>query len=215
MEHTKKFYFKDEISNESILVEFKINQDELNILKRFTEYLEDLLKTKIILEKIPTQLRIEANKEKGVSFSVNLPPDDDIIVFLYKLRPLILESEYASFHKVIGILGKRIESQLVRNFLKVQNSIFNIKRLQKQFTITFKDQIINSEEALFKWLNSFEYHRDEEKRREIEKLNELLPMEATKAIFLFILTEKIKAIFNVYSILQVVFGRHKKIELIT
>lgn len=75
--------------------------------------------------------------------------------------------------------------------------------------IRSKDELVNSEKVLFDWLNSYEYHRDAEKREFTDRLDEALPLEASKVIFLSLLTDKAEAIFNVATLVRVVLGKQK------
>ena len=75
--------------------------------------------------------------------------------------------------------------------------------------IRSNDELVNSEKVLFDWLNSYEYRRDEEKREFTDRLDEALPLEASKVIFLSLLTDKAEAIFNVATLVRVVLGKQK------
>jgi hypothetical protein len=72
--------------------------------------------------------------------------------------------------------------------------------------------ILNSEKVLNDWLNSFEYHRDKEKRKFIESINEMFPLDASKVIFLGLLSDKVQAIRNIAIFTRVVVGKQKSVE---
>jgi hypothetical protein len=60
--------------------------------------------------------------------------------------------------------------------------------------ISSNDVLLNSEETLQKWLNAFEYHRDEDKRQELDTLHWLWPTDISRALFLALLLDKADAV---------------------
>jgi hypothetical protein len=93
-----------------------------------------------------------------------------------------------------------------------QREIYTGKRMQSMFRIQSDDVVLNSEKVLNDWLNSFEYHRDKEKRKFIESLHEMFPLEASKVLFLGLLSDKTQAIRNIAIFIRVVVGRQKSVE---
>jgi len=94
----------------------------------------------------------------------------------------------------------------------MQREIYNGKRTQSAFQIKSNDTVLNSEKVLNDWLNSYEYHRDKEKRKFIESLHEMFPLEASKVIFLGLLSDKTQAIINVAKFIRVVVGKQESVE---
>jgi hypothetical protein len=52
-----------------------------------------------------------------------------------------------------------------------------------------------------KWLNAFEYHRDEDKRNEVEALHWPWPTEGSRALFLALMLDKAAAVSYVHWII--------------
>jgi hypothetical protein len=76
---------------------------------------------------------------------------------------------------------------------------------QGLYTLSINDKIINSEEVLMKWLNAHEYHRDSDKQKQLAELYSMLSPEVPKAIFVWLLHSKAKAIlFVAFMILRMV-----------
>ena len=69
------------------------------------------------------------------------------------------------------------------------------------------DVVLNSEKVLYDWLNSFEYHRDQEKPQFIESRHQMIPMDASKVLFLGLLADKAEAINNLAALISVIVGR--------
>ena len=73
--------------------------------------------------------------------------------------------------------------------------------------------IINSEKALFVWLNAYEYHRDQNKKREIDRYHQLLPLDHSKAFFLMLLSDKIRAIAAIARFVNIILGKAETARL--
>jgi hypothetical protein len=58
-------------------------------------------------------------------------------------------------------------------------------------------------------LNSYEYHPNDEKRQFIEDLQQVLPSDALKVIFMGLLSDKAEAIFNLAEFVLVVLGKQR------
>jgi len=84
--------------------------------------------------------------------------------------------------------------------------------MQSMFRIQSNDVVLNSERVLYDWLNSFEYHRDKEKKKFIESLHAMFPLNATKALFIGLLSDKTQAIYSVARLIRVVVGKQESME---
>jgi hypothetical protein len=73
--------------------------------------------------------------------------------------------------------------------------------------------LLNSESVLFDWLNSHEYHRNEDKREFIESLHQMIPLDLTKVVFLRLLVHKAVAAINMTTLISVLLGRKEEIEV--
>jgi hypothetical protein len=113
-----------------------------------------------------------------------------------------LEKERTNFNKVCAILGKRINNDAFRKFLKQRREVYTGERLQKKIRIIQNDMILNSEEFLNDWLNAYEFHRDKNKREKIKRLHEFFPIEGSKPILLLLLYDKYSTIVEIASLLE-------------
>jgi hypothetical protein len=205
------FNVRQPSSEHSATVEAEFADDEIDRLKAYCDYVDQLLKIRLVEAGIPCELNVNYTETEGITLSTKLPPEDDVMALLHGLRPVILNDEHGSFNRICGILQRRIEEPLVRNALKRQRQIYDGRRMQEQLIVTSSvnaaEAIINSEESLFKWLNAFEYHRDQDKKAEIEKFHQLVPLDFSKAIFLMMISDKVRAICNVAGLAQIVIGK--------
>lgn len=56
------------------------------------------------------------------------------------------------------------------------------------------------------WLNSHEYHRDQDKKKKLKPIFEQLSHDGSKAIFVMIIVDKIKAILKLSDLIKLITG---------
>jgi len=212
MAHEYKFTLLLKNTDEKISLSGKFEDEDWACLEEFTQYADELLRTKFVQDGMPASLKIRWDKESGGVISSKLPPWDDVTVFLHKFRPIGLPSETTYFVKICNILTKEVADPYFRGMIKEQREIYAGKRMQPQFQIRSDNVVLNSEKVLYDWLNAYEYHRDKKKREFIDSLHTMLPLEASKVIFLSLLSDKTKAIHNVAGLTRVVLGKQKSVE---
>ena len=54
--------------------------------------------------------------------------------------------------------------------------------------------VLNSDDTLMKWLNAYEYHRDEDKRRQLGELHEVWPIGFSKGMWGGMMIDKARAV---------------------
>jgi hypothetical protein len=215
--HKTSFEVTRADSGEKAPVTAEFSEEEVECLRAYCRYVEEVFAVKLVQDGIPCSVRLDYKEGVGTTVTSELPPDEDVVVLLHRLRPLILHNEHASFNKVTGILGGRIEEPLVRAALKTQHAIYDGRAMQRQVVVRSTadgaEIVINSETALFKWLNAYEYHRDQDKKREIDRYHQLLPLDHSKAFFLMLLSDKIRAIASIASFADVILGKAETTRL--
>jgi len=212
MAHQYKLTVLFKNADEKISLSGKFEDEDWARLEEFTQYADELLKTKFVQDGMPASLKIRWDEKSGVESFSTLPPWDDVTVFLHKFRPIGLQSESTSFVKICSILTKELAHPYFRRMIKEQREIYAGKRMQAQFQIRSDNDLLNSEKVLYDWLNAYEYHRDKKKRAFIDSLHTMLPLEASKVIFLSLLSVKTIAIHNVAELTRVVLGKQKSVE---
>lgn len=193
---------------QEVLVTFE--DDEWNCLVSFLDYCDQLQKTKICTEGAPGGVRTKYEQGVGWSYETDLPPDDDFIALLHRLRPFLLNDEPTNFYKVVNLLSRRIEADSFRGFIKRLKHFYSGKRFREMISITSNDVAINSEETLMKWLNAHEYHKDRDKQKELEDLHKIFPLDFSRAIFVTMIYDMVKAIFGVAGIVSTLAGKQQE-----
>jgi hypothetical protein len=212
MPHEYKLMLKSEDSEEEVSLSGTLSDEDWERLNDFTDYADDLVHTKFAQEGMQSSLNIKWDISSGMTVSAALPNWDDVTVFLHKCRPIILQSESTSFYNIASLLSKELSHDLFRQMIKGQRDIYSGKRSQSVFRLSTDDVILNSEKILFDWLNAYEYHRDKDKQEFIDKLHSFFPLEASKVIFIGLLTDKMEAIYNLAALTRVVVGKQKMVQ---
>jgi len=206
MAHKVTLFLSGENTEVPVQVEGEIPDTEWEILQSFHLYSNQLLATKFVQDGMPSSLKIKGSSDGPISFETQLPIWDDVVLFLHYLRPLYLQSETANFHSACNILARDLSHPQIRSMIQLQKDIFSGKLLRTAIRISVDDTVVNSEEVLSAWLNSHEYHRDPIKRRFIDTINQMLPLDASKVLFIQLLAEKVSAIEAMSSFTAVVLG---------
>lgn len=165
--------------------------------------------TRAVSQGLRVQFKFTVSRDtKQLQFSGSLPHEDDIVVILHRLRPFILQDEPANFHRVTNILSHHLDDSKVRDVIKDWKDGFSGKNFQRTVRIDMQSEsmrtIVNSEENLTTWLNAFEFHRDVDKRREIDELCKMFPKPVLYAVFVNMLFNKIYAIQNVAMLIRTI-----------
>ncbi len=206
MPRTFTINVKNKQSNAVESVRVSIPDDDWNRLLAFAQYADELMSLRSVQEGLHVQIKISYSKSEGFALEGTVPSNDAIAAILHTLRPIVLQKEALSFYRTRNILSNYLGCPQISRVLDEQRDLFSGKDFQQAVRISSSsadfDGILNSEDSFQKWLNAFEYHRDNEKREEIEKLCGVLPFEIARAIFLSMLIDKIKAILNIAKIIR-------------
>lgn len=208
----KEFTQIDDKTGKQKVIKCEFENKEWEKLLSFLEYTKELRKTDIVQKGAPGGLKINYEKNKGMTYSVNLPPDDSILALIHRLRPFILKKEPTFFHNTSNVLKRRLSDEQIRVFITYLKDLFDGKFMQA-VKISSNNQLINSEKILQKWLNGFEYHKDEGKRKEILNLHKLFPLDASRAIFVMMLYDKVRAIKGLGQFIQFINSEIEKFSI--
>lgn len=209
MSHEAKVYLTIGQNGEKYAVSGTFEDQEWKALLDFVKYTNDLLSIEIVSQGGPGKLNINYTQESGLSYSVDLPKEDQILALLHRLRPFVLQNEVTNFNRVCNHLSRRFDDVPFKGFIKSIGDFYSGKKIQAIILLKSNDVLINSEEILLKWLNAHEYHRDNEKQKELETLHKILPLETSRAIFVMMLYDKVRAITILAHFINVIVGEQE------
>ena len=183
-----------------------LTDDDVTLLTAYLSYVADL--EALSLVKNPPSVSLNIRVENGGSvFSASLPPWEAVMPLLHRLRPIILEKEHASYATVASRLGLRIPSPAFRALLRFSRQIYDGRHQQEMIRVSANDTVINSERVLMNWLNSYEYHRDQSLKVQIDRLLGWLPEDLPRFFFVQMLFDKVRAAQALAGMVELALGR--------
>lgn len=186
---------------------------EWQVLSDFRRYAAEVGYDSLAERDWQTQLKITFEQGKGVTFSGRIPPWEEVIPVLHRLRPLILESESTYFPKAAGVIARRGTDPDFRSGIRALRDRFSGKLLSTAFQLSLNKEVLHSETMLRDYLNAFEYHRDSDKRAKLAKLFEIVPSDAMRTIVVHLLIDKILAIRGLELIVGMLSGNRRVLRL--
>lgn len=183
------------------------DESEIDLLRRYTEFVDRLRVTKLLQRGMPAITSISWKPDEGMKWTCPSYENSELHELLHVLRPLILSKEATSFERIAGLLGRKFDSKNVRGHLKLQRTIFEDGELKLYMQITLNDKPLLDDAALKLWLNGEQYHTDEEQAATWKEIEEALTVENTRALVITQLQAKVKALFNVQHIASLVLGK--------
>ncbi|MDX1997164.1 MAG: hypothetical protein SF066_05545, partial [Thermoanaerobaculia bacterium] len=188
--------------------------DERVILDDFMTFSAELLVNPLAKSSIRASLSLAWTLENGLKVQTERPPDDQVDALLMKLRPFILQDEPTFLPKVLNIVKKASGRRgPVHKVVESINRAFSCEEMRSSvlcigsYTVNPElAMVVNSEEAFSTWLNGYRFHRDRDKRKTFESLHSMIPQESSVVIFMMMLQEKLKAIIEARTLLELVNG---------
>lgn len=186
-------------SNIPIHVHCEFPGDEWSRLSRFAEFAGQLSQTRVRKDGGLLEFTVITTAEGQIEIQGKLPSPDDADAFLHRMRPFVLKHKEPTYlPHICNTIARRMNDPRIRARLDRQKKLFDGERMRSMVTIKSNEVVLNSEQMLMKWLNAFEYHRDEDKRNEVEALHWLWPTEGSRALFLALMLDKADAVSYVH-----------------
>jgi hypothetical protein len=187
-----------------VRVSGELVDSEYSMLQLYFEKYAKLVSSPALAELTRSDAVVRWNGISALA-SVDLPEDDTMAVLLHRLRPFILSREPASFDKVLAMLRRRISRPEVREWLKEERAAFDGGNL----TLGLKRgaDSVRLDRALSDWLNSHEYHSDDDKTATVTDLRSAFPRSLVDGLFVSLLVAKIQAIRSVAALSSIVLDR--------
>lgn len=187
----------------------EFTDSEWRQLQDYVEYAADLRSTQFVRNGGAVKISFHWADGSTAESAALAPPPDDVLAFLHRLRPLILQDETTSFPKIRAILTRRFSDPSIRLLMSSLLDQYEGKQLQAVIGMDSNGVRMNCEKMLLTWLNAHEYHRDRDKQAIIKSHTNILPAEWWRGVFLLLLNEKAKAIFDLGVIVETALGKRK------
>ena len=186
----------------------RLDESEWNVLRMFCEKVRRLMGTRIGSGQCDIKGNINYERDKGLTFKAQLPPEEQIAEFLMAFRFFYLEKEPTHFPKVLGVIGRHTDDQEARTALKLFGQQWRDCLFGKAMGIEYNDKPITSALLLDLWFNAHYFHQDEDKERELRKLIEGFSEPFAKYMLLDSAMEATKVVYKVYDGLKEIVESH-------
>ena len=166
-------------------------------LREFVRLVGRVRVSALLLRGMPGLSRVRFDTTSGLTLTSEDYTDAELFELLHVLRPVILEEEPFSFHRTSSMLGRYIDSQDVRDYLKLQTRVFRHGEMNLYMRLSVNNQPLFDESLLRLWLNGTQYHSDAEKAAAWGQLEASLSESGSRALVISQLRGKVLALFNV------------------
>jgi len=180
---------------------------EIDLIRRFSAFVDRVRETELLRRGMPAITNIAWKAGEEMKWTCPPYKNGELHELLHVLRPLILSREGTSFERITGMLGKKFDSEKFRGHLKLQRTIFEDGELKLYMQISLNDQPLLDDATLKLWLNGEQYHTDDEKAATWKEIEKALTIENTRALVITQLQAKVKALFNVQYIVNLILEK--------
>jgi hypothetical protein len=192
-----------------------LSGEEEELLGRFWQYSRDLLESKWVRSGMHVRSTLTIRAGEGIKMEAEQPPWESVIEFLHRFRPFGLQEEPTSFGKIKNLVCKLVPHEQVRAFAQAQQESFSGRAMQRLVRVESNGVVLNGETTLNNWLNAYEYHRDQTKKKLLDDLHKILPLETSIPLFLNLLVDRAEAVLNLAELVGLILGNEQKIEVKT
>ena len=219
MSQPYKITMKHESSGETIRIKGEIPGEAWTTLLRFRDESNKLREDLRECDNLNVNFSLQWDREHGLRSVVkNSINSRDLAVILHNLRPFILNDEPTAFNRTVNLLQRCISHDWMRRYFQSLKDLFSSKDFQNRTIISvgqasnnYRDLIVNSDKTLMTWLNAFEYHRDDDKRKLIEKIDKIMPEDLSRALFAGMIMDKVKAVLELGDVISFFESRNGSI----
>lgn len=176
-------------------VEGSFSDEDLKILWMYSGHLARVRQAGLIVRGMPFITNM--NWQAGAMMKFTCPPfaDAELFELLHVLRPVILNSEIASFQKVMGLLGRAFRDKIYSKHQTYIRRMFENGELSMYMQLSINDHKLLDDFLLRIWLNGTQYHTDQDKAKIWGKVESAVTPENARAILISQLHSRVKALY--------------------
>ncbi|MFH1394660.1 MAG: hypothetical protein ABIH09_00690 [Candidatus Omnitrophota bacterium] len=180
-----------------------LTEADWKCIQMFDGKVKNLRQTKLVATaKGEISARIQYEKGKGLSFNTKFPSKELIAELLMAFRFFYLQKELSYFPKIINILTKHIQIQEAIDLLKRYKKQWNDCLFKQALKLSVNNKQLTSQLMLDLWFNSHYFHNDDEKRRYLKTINNVLSEPFSQYILLDAVMESTKLILKVHDMIK-------------
>lgn len=187
-------------------IEGAFSDDDLRLLQIYRGHMARVREAGLITRGMPFISNIAWQAGSMMKFACPPFENGELYELLHVLRPVILESEAASFKNVMSLLGHAFKDKMFAGHQKYARRIFEDGELSMYMQFTFNDLKLLDNFLLRIWLNGTQYHTDQEKAEVWAKLETGLTTENARAIVISQLHSRVKGLFILLRDVDLIIG---------
>lgn len=196
----KRFSLSLPLKDESLTqleLEGSFQNGEFKKLRQFVAQVKRIRDSSLLQRGMPSISNIKFESKTGITLKCEEYTNAELYELLHVLRPVLLDDEASSFHRVTSLIGQRTKDETLQGYLKIQRKVFTHGELSLMLQISIDDQPIFHDSTIKLWLNGTQYHTDGEKAKSWAKLENTLTEEGARALVMAQLHSKVTAVFNI------------------
>ena len=142
----------------------------LDLLNQYRSHMQRVREAALFVRGMPSITKMSWKAGSQMTFACHDYTNGELHELLHVLRPLILESEAASFQKTLALLGRVFRDKTYASHQKTLRRIFEDGEWSMYMQVSIGGQPLFDESLLKIWLNGTQYHTDAEKALAWSKL---------------------------------------------
>lgn len=202
---TVKLQLSDDTGS-TFQIEASFDSDDLALLASFHRLMRRIYDASLTKRGLPFVTNLNWEAGRAPTFTAPEFTNAELHELLHVLRPVILEKEKASFHKVQALLGKKFKDGNFAEHLKAVRHLFDDGELSRFMQISIGGQKLWDKSILHTWLNGVQYHTDAEKAETWQKLESILTEDNARAVVISQIHSRVKALALLDHVVSLVLG---------
>jgi len=198
----------DSEDNVAATISAEFETEDLDQLRKFFSLMSRVKETSLLARGFAGITNMKWADDAGMVFTCAPYTNPELYELLHVLRPVMLEEESASFHKMLALLGRRFKDKTFAQHQKALRHIFEEGELSSYMQISVGGQKLLHNSILRLWLNGTQYHSDQEKQDAWKALEKSLTESNARALAIELVHSRVKALLLLDHIVGLVLSKH-------
>jgi hypothetical protein len=145
-------------------VSFLIPDEEWEQLIQFLHHVAGLRATRFVREGRGGSIGLTWGRDEGLRVRGKEVEEEPVWAMLHKLRPFVLQNERSYLPSILKVLKRRLSHAAFHRDLDKLRDGFFLKTMEQRMLLRGAGRPPLSQHVVMDWLNSYQYHHDDEKR---------------------------------------------------
>lgn len=198
----------DSEDNVAATITADFESGDLDQLRKFSALMSRVKETALLARGFAGITNMKWAAGAGMVFTCAPYTNPELYELLHVLRPVMLEEESASFHKMLALLGRRFRDKTFAQHQRALRHIFEEGELSNYMQISVGGQKLLHNSILRLWLNGTQYHSDQEKQDAWNSLEASLTENNARAIAIELVHSRVKALLLLDHIVGLVLSKN-------